>query len=301
MKDRSMTVDEATSPTISTPIDVDALGHYLWEIRQAPYLSPWAERILFERMAQGDQKAKTQLIESYLRLVVAIAKPFRNRGLPFLDLIQEGNLGLYRAVERFDYRTGNRLSTYAIRVIRSTIERALANTARTIRVPVSAQRKLAKIRRAERHFPWASRSMIAKATGFTLEEIEWLERNTSPPVSLDESPNRPPGSDRERPVADETAPSAEEELFQAETNFALHEALTHLGSREREVLERRCGFGDYEVQTLEEIGEALNLSRERIRQIEAEALDKLRFLVGDSLSDDGATVAQPVAPSPQTA
>jgi RNA polymerase primary sigma factor len=261
----------------------DSLQLFLKDIGKVRLLTAQEEVDLARRIERGDLDAKQKMVESNLRLVVSIAKNYRNQGLPFLDLIQEGTLGLVRAAEKFDYRKGFKFSTYATWWIRQAIARALADKARTIRIPVHVVEKLNKIGRAERKLvtelgrePTAEE--IAEVTGIEPEEVESIKRSAQAPVSLE----KPVGDEEESEfgqfIADERAESPYERAAEILTKEALREALENLSYRERRVLELRYGLGGEHPRTLDEVGRTFNVTRERIRQIENQSLKKLQSL-----------------------
>jgi RNA polymerase primary sigma factor len=261
----------------------DSLQLFLKDIGKVRLLTAQEEVDLAKRIERGDLDAKQKMVESNLRLVVSIAKNYRNQGLPFLDLIQEGTLGLVRAAEKFDYRKGFKFSTYATWWIRQAIARALADKARTIRIPVHVVEKLNKIGRAERKLvtelgrePTAQE--IADVTGIDPEEVDSIKRSAQAPVSLE----KPVGDEEESEfgqfIADERAESPYERAAEILTKEALREALENLSYRERRVLELRYGLGGEHPRTLDEVGRTFNVTRERIRQIENQSLKKLQSL-----------------------
>jgi RNA polymerase primary sigma factor len=270
-------------PTLDLTPDMttDSLQLFLKGIGKVPLLKAPDEVALAKRIERGDLDAKRKMVESNLRLVVSIAKNYRNQGLPFLDLIQEGTFGLVRAAEKFDYRKGFKFSTYATWWIRQAIARALADKARTIRIPVHVVEKLNKIGRAERKVVSElgrepTGEEIAELTGIAPEEVERIKRSTQAPVSLE----KPVGDEEESEfgqfIADEQAESPYERAAESLASEALRDALNTLGYRERRVLELRYGLGGELPRTLDEVGRTFNVTRERIRQIENRSLKQLR-------------------------
>jgi RNA polymerase primary sigma factor len=281
--------DKRTRRKAKTALDLkpdmttDSLQLFLKDIGKVRLLTAQEEVDLAKRIERGDLDAKQKMVESNLRLVVSIAKNYRNQGLPFLDLIQEGTLGLVRAAEKFDYRKGFKFSTYATWWIRQAIARALADKARTIRIPVHVVEKLNKIGRAERKLvtelgrePTADE--IAEVTGIDPDEVDSIKRSAQAPVSLE----KPVGDEEESEfgqfIADERAESPYERAAEILTKEALREALENLSYRERRVLELRYGLGGEHPRTLDEVGRTFNVTRERIRQIENQSLKKLQSL-----------------------
>jgi RNA polymerase primary sigma factor len=261
----------------------DGLQLFLKGIGKVRLLSAQEEVDLAKRIQRGDLDAKQRMVEANLRLVVSIAKSYRNRGLPFLDLIQEGTLGLVRVAEKFDYRRGFKFSTYASWWIRQAIARSLADKARTIRIPVHIVEKLNRIGRAESKLvsglgrePTAEE--IAEVTGLKAEEVESIKRSAQAPISLEKPVGDEEQSEFGQLIADERAESPYERVAEILTNEALREALESLSYRERRVLELRYGLGDQHPRTLVEVGHRFNLTRQRIRQIEHQALKKLQEL-----------------------
>jgi RNA polymerase primary sigma factor len=272
-----------TALALKPDMTTDSLQLFLKDIGKVRLLAAPEEVDLAKRIERGDLDAKQKMVESNLRLVVSIAKNYRNQGLPFLDLIQEGTLGLVRAAEKFDYRKGFKFSTYATWWIRQAIARALADKARTIRIPVHVVEKLNKIGRAERKLVTelgreATAEEIAEVTGIAPEEVESIKRSAQAPVSLE----KPVGDEEESEfgqfIADERAESPYERAAEILTKEALREALENLSYRERRVLELRYGLGGEHPRTLDEVGRTFNVTRERIRQIENQSLKKLQSL-----------------------
>ncbi|MGI8712345.1 MAG: sigma-70 family RNA polymerase sigma factor [Solirubrobacteraceae bacterium] len=261
----------------------DGLQLFLRGIGRVRLLTAQEEVSLAKRIERGELDAKQKMVESNLRLVVSIAKNYRNQGLPFLDLIQEGTIGLVRATEKFDYRRGYKFSTYATWWIRQAVARALADKARTIRIPVHIVEKLNKIRRAERNLLTALGrepipEEIAEVTGIGREEIEAIMHAAQAPISLEKPVGDDEGSEFGQFIADEDAESPYDRTVQILNQEGLRDALENLSYRERRVLELRYGLGGKQPCTLDEVGRMFNVTRERIRQIEHRSLAKLQKL-----------------------
>jgi RNA polymerase primary sigma factor len=268
---------------LKADVTTDSLQLFLKDIGRVRLLTAREELDLARRIERGDLDAKQKMVESNLRLVVSIAKNYRDQGLPFLDLIQEGTLGLVRAAEKFDYRKGFKFSTYATWWIRQAEARALADKARTIRIPVHVVEKLNKIGRAERKLvtrlgrePTADE--IAEVTGIDPEEVDSIKRSAQAPVSLEKPVGDEEDSEFGQFIADERAESPYERAAEILTKEALREALENLSYRGRRVLELRYGLGGEHPRTLDEVGRTFNVTRERIRQIEKQSLKKLQSL-----------------------
>jgi RNA polymerase primary sigma factor len=264
-------------------ISTDALQLFLKDIGKVPLLTAAQEVELAKRIERGDHAAKQKMVESNLRLVVSIAKNYRNQGLPFLDLIQEGTIGLVRAAEKFDYRKGFKFSTYATWWIRQAAARALADKARTIRMPVHVVEKLNKIGRIERKLLGElgrepTIEEIARELELECDEVEHIKRSAQAPVSLE----KPVGDEEESEfghfLADETAPAPDEAAETALRKETLTRVLQTLSLRERRVLEMRYGLDGQQPRTLDEVGRTFNVTRERVRQIENQCLKKLQAL-----------------------
>jgi RNA polymerase primary sigma factor len=269
-------------PTAPLETTTDALQLFLRETGRHPLLTAAQEVELAKKIERGDMQAKTTMIQSNLRLVVSIAKNYRNQGLPFLDLIQEGTLGLIRAVEKFDWRRGYKFSTYATWWIRQAVARALADKARTIRMPVHIVERLQKMNRAERHL-WTQLGReptleeIAEEASLPIHQAKEVRAAARAATSLDQ----PVGDQDDAVLGDFVAGEGmlpEEQVELSLRSQALAAALAALGDRERQVLVLRYGLADFEPKTLEEIGRRLGLTRERVRQIEVEALRRLATL-----------------------
>jgi RNA polymerase primary sigma factor len=262
---------------------LDSLRLYLREIGKVPLLTADQEVYLAKRIERGDMAAKTQMIEANLRLVVSIAKSYLGRGLSFLDLIQEGSLGLIRAVEKFDYRKGYKFSTYATWWIRQAVTRAIADKARTIRIPVHMVEKLNKVVHIERQLVQRlgrepNPDEIADELEMTLAEVRDILRMSQLPVSLE----KPIGEEEESSlgdfVPDESAESPYDTAQVQLRREDIRRALDALPERERQVIELRFGLVGEQPCTLEEVGRAFGVTRERIRQIENNTLKKLESL-----------------------
>ncbi len=264
-------------------VSTDTLQLFLKDIGKVPLLTAAQEVELAKRIERGEHEAKQAMVEANLRLVVSIAKRYRNQGLPFLDLIQEGTIGLVRAAEKFDYRKGFKFSTYATWWIRQAVARALADKARTIRMPVHVVEKLNKIVRTERALrAKLGRDPSAIEIGIELdlqpEEIDQIRRSAQTPVSLEKPVGDEDESEFGHFLTDETAPLPDEMAEETLRNEALRSILKSLSHRERRVLELRYGLDGEQPRTLDEVGRAFNVTRERIRQIENQGLKKLRAL-----------------------
>ncbi len=259
----------------------DPVRMYLKEIGKVPLLSAEEELALAERMSQGDVIAKQQLVEANLRLVVSIAKRYAQRGMPFLDLIQEGNLGLMKAVEKFDYGKGYKFSTYATWWIRQAITRAIADQARTIRIPVHMVETINRVLRASRQLLQKngkdpSDEEIASELNMPVEKVREIIKIAQEPVSLEMPIGEEEDSHLGDFVKDDNAMTPADAASYTMLREHLLEVLHTLTPREESVLKLRFGLEDGRPRTLEEVGKVFDITRERIRQIEAKALRKLR-------------------------
>ena len=269
---------DALADTFSTD---DPVRMYLKEIGKVPLLTPEEEQDLARRMADGDEEAKRRMAEANLRLVVSIAKRYVGRGMQFLDLIQEGNLGLIKAVDKFDYTKGYKFSTYATWWIRQAITRAIADQARTIRIPVHMVETINKVIRVSRqllqelgHDPSAEE--IAAEMNMPVDKVRDILKIAQEPVSLETPIGEEEDSHLGDFIPDEDASEPSEAASFSLLKEQLMSVLDTLTPREKKVLELRFGIIDGRTRTLEEVGKEFNVTRERIRQIEAKALRKLR-------------------------
>jgi RNA polymerase primary sigma factor len=274
---RRAEVDIGVEPSL------DSLRLYLRSIGRVPLLTAEEEVCLAKRIERGDVSAKQHMVEANLRLVVSIAKGYLGRGMNFLDLIQEGSLGLIRAVEKFDYRRGYKFSTYATWWIRQAVTRAIADKARTIRIPVHMMERLNKVVYAERMLIQQlgrepTPAEIAAELECSTHEVREVLRMSQQPVSLE----KPIGDEEDSALADfvedSTAASPFDVASEAMRRQSVGRVLASLPRREREVLEMRYGITGDRVRTLDEVGRAFNITRERVRQIESRTLKKLQTL-----------------------
>jgi RNA polymerase primary sigma factor len=267
------------SPDAST----DGLQLFLKDIGKVDLLTASKEVELAKRIERGDHGARQAMVEANLRLVVSIAKRYRNQGLPFLDLIQEGTIGLVRAAEKFDYRKGFKFSTYATWWIQQGVTRALADKARTIRMPVHIVERLNKIAHAERRLRGElgrepSSSEIGREVDLSAEEVDQIRRSAQTPVSLERPVGEQDESELGDLLADENQELPEEAAHLALRKETLWKLLAMLPPREQKVLELRYGLDGGHPRTLDEVGRTFNLTRERIRQIENRSLRRLERL-----------------------
>ena len=284
-RQEAKTPDAPRKPEIDLTVEpsLDSLRLYLRSIGRVQLLTAEREVALAQRIERGDLVAKQEMVEANLRLVVSIAKGYLGRGLSFMDLIQEGSLGLIRAVEKFDYRRGYKFSTYATWWIRQAVTRAIADKGRTIRIPVHMVEKLNKVVHVERQLVQElgrepSPEEIARQLECTSREVREILRMAQQPVSLE----KPIGEEEESELGDFVEDESAESPFEtASTNLRkenVRKALDALPQREREVIEMRFGLTGARPYTLEEVGRAFNVTRERIRQIENHTLKKLESL-----------------------
>src|SRR5690348_12825621 len=277
--------EQEERPAVTTQtreVTTDSLQLFLKDIGKVDLLTAAQEVVLAKRIERGEHRAKQAMVEANLRLVVSIAKKYRNQGLPFLDLIQEGTIGLVRAAEKFDHRKGFKFSTYATWWIRQAVARALADKARTIRMPVHIVERMQKLNRAERTL-WTQLGReptleeIAEEANLPVAQAHEVKAAARASTSLDQ----PVGEQEDAVFGDFVAnddPLPEETVEDSLRSEALAQALAALSERERHVIILRYGLADAEPKTLEDIGRRLGLTRERVRQIETEALKRLAKL-----------------------
>ncbi|MEY2497000.1 MAG: polymerase primary sigma factor [Verrucomicrobiota bacterium] len=266
-----------------------AIKVYLREIGRIPLLTPQQEIELAAKIKKGDRAARARMISSNLRLVVTIAQDYANLGLPLLDVISEGNLGLMTAVDRFDPAKGAKLSTYAIWWIRQTIKRALSNQGKTIRLPVHLGDKILKMRRValqmgEEMGREPTDEELGEEIGLAREKVTQLKTAAIRPASLDARISDEDLTEFGESVADEEAPTPFEVLRDKDLRGKVDDLLKELDDREKKIISQRFGFGGEERKTLQQIGDTLGVSRERIRQLENVALSKLRRALSESES-----------------
>jgi len=288
--DEDIKAEEVNFEDLDDPLNIDAMvlddpvKLYLKEIGRVPLLSANEEIELAEKIAQGDQRSKQRLAEANLRLVVSIAKRYVGRGMHFLDLIQEGNVGLIKAVEKFDYTKGFKFSTYATWWIRQAITRAIADQARTIRIPVHMVETINRLKKVQSQLLHengrdASEEQIAEAMGLSVERVREIMRVAQEPVSM-ETPIGPEEDSRLVDfIRDDEALAPDDAALKTITNEDIDSVLKTLTPREEAVIRLRFGLVDGRCHTLEEVGSEFQVTRERIRQIEAKALRKLRHPV----------------------
>jgi RNA polymerase primary sigma factor len=271
------------APGWYAPASVDALDLYLAQIGRTPLLTKHEEQQLAQRIEGGDEAAKRRMVEANLRLVVSIAKKYRGHGVGFLDLIQEGTIGLVRAVEKFEWRRNLKFSTYATWWIRQAVQRAVANQSRTIRVPVHVHDRIRKIDRARRTLEAklgreATDEEVAKEAKLSLNEVRDADQLRPKMVSL----QRPTGEDGDSElgdmIADQSGEDVTDTVDERLRNEALERALEMLTPRTRRIIELRYGLGGGEPMLLEAVGREVGLTRERVRQLEQEALAQLASL-----------------------
>lgn len=284
--DKAVTDDSWDSVSLDDPVK-----EYLKEIGRVPLLTSDEEIELAERIGNGDQKAKKRLTEANLRLVVSIAKRYVGRGMHFLDLIQEGNVGLIKAVEKFDHTKGFKFSTYATWWIRQAITRAIADQARTIRIPVHMVETINRLKKVKSQLLHEngvepSEEVIAEKMGLSVERVREIMRVAQEPVSM-ETPIGPEEDSRLMDfIRDEEALAPDDAALKTITNEDIDSVLKTLTPREEAVIRLRFGLKDGRCHTLEEVGSEFQVTRERIRQIEAKALRKLRHPVRSSKFKD---------------
>ncbi len=278
--EESLEDDDGTAP-LDELVTEDHIRMYLKEIGKVPLLETDKEIELSRKMLEGDEEAKKILVEANLRLVVSIAKRYMGRGMYFLDLIQEGNLGLIKAVEKFDYTKGYKFSTYATWWIRQAITRAISDQARTIRIPVHMVETIHKVQKASRQILQeeghdATPEQIAALINMPIDKVRYILKVAQEPVSLETPIGEEEDSHLGDFIPDEESPAPSDAVGYTLLKEQLDAVLDTLSPREKNVLKLRFGLEDGRARTLEEVGQEFNITRERIRQIEAKALRKLR-------------------------
>ena len=275
-----------TEDLVPDSVDMtEPLKIYLKEIGRIPLLTAEEELELGRQIAEGDTEARRKMEEANLRLVVAVAKHYAGKGMQFMDLIQEGNIGLMRAVEKFDYTKGSKFSTYAVWWIKEAILRALDSQSREIRVPVRVAQNMNKISKTERKMEQTlgrevAAEEIAKELHMTIEEVERMQSYIKNPVSLETPVGDEEDSSLEDFIEDTQEPTPEEAVAALVQKEEVQEMLSTLSEKEQKILRLRYGLEDGNVHTLEETGQILGVTRERIRQLESRALEKLRKSAG---------------------
>ncbi|HEX5198223.1 MAG TPA: sigma-70 family RNA polymerase sigma factor [Gaiellales bacterium] len=271
------------APAWYAPASIDGLDLYLAQIGRTPLLTKHEEQVLAQRIEAGDEAAKRRMVEANLRLVVSIAKKYRGHGVGFLDLIQEGTIGLVRAVEKFEWRRNLKFSTYATWWIRQAVQRAVANQSRTIRVPVHVHDRIRKIDRARRTLEAKlgrepSEEEVAKEAKLSVAEVRDADQTRLQTISL----QRPTGDEGDTELGDMIADTSGEDVTETVgermRNETLERALARLTPRTRRIIELRYGLGGGEPMLLEAVGREVGLTRERVRQLEQEALTELARL-----------------------
>ena len=277
------TMDKEKDGVIPVPRDEDDIRQYLREIREIPRLTPEEERELARRCAQGDEEAIRKMVNANLRLVVSVAKEYSGRGVPLLDLIQEGSIGLLAAARKFDYTRDLRFSTYATKWIRQGVTRCLLNHAGAIRVPVHTAERMRKVQAAQAVLrqeqgtePTAEE--IAARVDMPKEKVAELLQLSPDVCSLDVPVGDEDKSSFGNLLEDLEAPQPQEELVRKELNDAIDRLLSNLTERQQTILRLHFGMEDGVCRSLEEIGQKLGISKERVRQVEKQAMDKLRAM-----------------------
>lgn len=275
----------ATKEGVADEPATNVIGAYLKEVRKIPLLTAEEEKELAQRSEQGDEEARAKFIKSNLRLVIKIAKGYANRGLPLMDLIEEGNIGLIRGVERFKIEKGFRFSTYGSWWIKQAIERSIFKHSRTIRVPVHVMEDIEKLKRIERNLeremgevPTAEQ--LSEKSGFEPGYVERLKRAVKPVCSIETPVDDYGEITIQDTIADDNEETAEKLVFEGEREAILKNVIESLTERQREVVMMRYGITGEEPMTLNAIGKELGVTRERVRQIEGEALMRMRHIMG---------------------